>query len=84
MRHKMLLLGTLLTIVGLVGRYAIFTFVLDPNAAFVEPSPFPLPFYAVPISAITELLLLFSLPIAVVTEIVRWRMRVHHQPLASQ
>ena len=74
MRHRILLSGALLTVIGLIGRYAIFTFVLDPN--FMNMEAPPLPFYAFPVSAITEALLLFSLPAAVVIEIVQWRTKV--------
>jgi hypothetical protein len=75
MRHRILLSGALLTVIGLIGRYAIFTFVLDPN--FMNMEAPPLPFYAFPVNVITVTLLFFSLPAAVVIEVALWRTRVN-------
>ena len=82
MRHRILPLGVFLSMVGLIGRYAVFTFVLDPNSMSTRPPP--LPFYAIPVSAITVLLILFGLPVAIVIEVVQWRIKVRHQEINAR
>ena len=62
-------------IIGILGREILFFYVIDPNFMY-SISP-PLPFYAIPLSALTLSLILLSLPVSIAIEIARWIIKAH-------